>query len=333
MKHTAEHGRTAAITGTGAYLPERVLTNADLEKMVETTDEWILTRTGIRERHIARPDQATSDLAFEAARRAMDAAGLQAGDLDMIVVATVTPDMIFPSTACFVQEKLGAKKAFCFDLEAACCGFLFALETARNYIAAGTINNALIIGADKLSCVTDWEDRSTCVLFGDGAGAVVVQPRGEGRGLMGSVMGSDGGLTELLNLPGGGSRNPVSRTTLEARMHYMKMSGNEVFKHAVRCMVGAGQAVLQRHGVTPEQVKWVIPHQANRRIIAAIAERFGGDIGRFIINLDRVGNTSAASIPLALDEAVRAGRISRGDLMLLVAFGGGFTWCATLLEW
>lgn len=333
MEHATEYGRPVAITGTGSYLPERVLTNADLEKIVETTDEWIFTRTGIRERHIAAENQATSDLAVEAARKALDAAGLQGSDVDLIIVATITPDMVFPNTACFVQEQIGARKAFCFDLEAACSGFLYALDIARHYIACGTLNNALIIGAEKLSCVTDWQDRATCVLFGDGAGAVVLQPRREGRGIMGSAMGSDGGLTGLLNLPGGGSRNPVSRATLEARLHYMKMSGNEVFKHAVRCMVGACQTVMHRYGVTPEQVKWVIPHQANRRIIDAIADRLGSAADKFIINLDRVGNTSAASIPLALDEAVRAGRISRGDLMMFVAFGGGFTWGAVLLEW
>jgi len=330
---TTEHGRVVAITGTGSYLPERVLTNADLEKMVETTDEWIQTRTGIRERRIAAEGEATSDMAAAAASRALAAAGLAPEELDMIVVGTLTPDMIFPNTACFVQQKIGARKAFCLDLEAACSGFVYGLETARHFVAAGTARNALVIGAEKLSCVTDWEDRATCVLFGDGAGAVVLQPRSEGRGILGSVMGSDGSLAHLLNLPGGGSRHPVSRKTLEDRLHYMKMTGNEVFKHAVRCMTAAGQSVLHRYGVSMEQVAWVIPHQANRRIIDAIAERFDGAGAKFIVNLDRVGNVSAASIPLALDEAVRAGRIRRGDLLLLIAFGGGFTWGATLLEW
>ena len=333
MKHVESHGRAVGIAGTGSYLPERVLTNADLEKMVETTDEWILTRTGIRERHIARGDESTSDMAAEAAKRALEMAGLQPADIDLIIVATLSPDMTFPNTACFVQEKIGAGKAFCFDIEAACSGFLYALETARHFIGGGAANNVLVIGAEKLSCITDWQDRASCVLFGDGAGAVVLQPRSEGRGIMGSVMGSDGALTSLLNLPGGGSRHPVSRATIENRLHYIKMSGNEVFKHAVRCMTSAGQAVLHRFGMTAEQVSWVIPHQANKRIIDAVADRFGGCRDKFCINLDRVGNTSAASIPLLLDEVVRAGKVKRGDILLFVAFGGGFTWGATLLEW
>jgi 3-oxoacyl-[acyl-carrier-protein] synthase-3 len=333
MKHSGAHGRNVSITGTGSYLPDRVLANADLEKMVETSDEWILTRTGIAERHIARADETAATMAAEAARRALKAAGVSAHDVGLIVVATVTPDMPFPSTACFVQEAIGAKHAFCFDIEAACSGFVYALDVVRQFVANGTVDTALVIGSEKLSVVTDWQDRTTCVLFGDGAGAVVLQSRKEGRGILGSVMGSDGTLNSLLNLPGGGSRHPASAATLEHRLHYMKMKGNEVFKHAVHCMCDAGRHVMAQCNVTIQDVDWIVPHQANLRIIEAIASRLHNCIDKFIVNLDRVGNMSGASIPVALDEAVRSGRIQKGDLLMFVAFGGGFTWGATLVEW
>jgi 3-oxoacyl-[acyl-carrier-protein] synthase III len=333
MTPAAHSNRTAVITGTGSYLPARVLSNHDLQKMVDTTDEWILTRTGIRTRHIAREDETASDMGATAAKRALQMAGVAAADVDMILVATVTPDMPFPNTACFVQNLIGAENAFCMDLEAACSGFLYGLETARHFVASGEVKTALVIGSEKLSCVTDWTDRATCVLFGDGAGAAVVQSEKDGRGIIGSVMGSDGSLTALLNLPGGGSRHPASRKTLEDRLHYMKMTGNEVFKHAVRCMCDAAQKVLQKCGLTIADVDWVIPHQANMRIIKAIADRLGDSFPKFIVNLERVGNMSSASVPVALDEAVRAGRIQRGDIVLCVAFGGGFTWGATLIKW
>jgi len=328
------HGvRSVTITGTGSYLPERVLTNADLESMVATTDEWIHTRTGIRARHIARADETAADMGALAAGRALEMAGVAPADVEMIVVATVTPDMPFPCTACFVQNRLGAKNAFCMDLEAACSGFLYGVEVARQFVASGSVSTALVIGSEKLSCVTDWQDRATCVLFGDGAGAAVVQPRRDGRGILGSVMGADGGLTGLLNLPGGGSLNPCSAQTVAERMHYMKMKGNEVFRHAVRCMCDAACKVLDKYGLTIHDVKWVVPHQANMRIIRAIAERLDNSFDKFIVNLERVGNISSASVPVALDEAVRAGQIRRGDVLLFVAFGGGFTWGATLMEW
>jgi len=325
----------ALIAGTGAYAPERVLTNAELEKLVKTTDEWIVSRSGIRERHIAGEGQATSDLSVEAARRALAAAGLTADALEMIIVATVTPDMPFPSTACLVQRQIGAVNATCFDLEAACSGFLFAMDTARQFIRTGTIRTALIIGAEKLSSVTDWQDRSTCVLFGDGAGAVVLQAGapGAGRGILHTVTGSDGTLADLLQIPGGGSRLPASPATLEQRLHYMKMSGREVFKHAVRSMSDAALRVLAGAGLTLENVDVIVPHQANLRIIHAISDKLGAPLDIFFINLDRYGNMSAASIPVALDEAVRAGRIRSGQTVLLVAFGGGFTWGATVMKW
>ena len=325
--------RTACITGTGSYVPERVLTNAELEKLVETSDEWILTRTGIKERRIARPDEPTSLMAAEAARRALTAAGITAEQVDLIIVATITPDMGFPCTACFVQREIGARNAFCYDLEAACSGFVFALDTACQYVASGRVETVLVIGAEKISCITDWTDRSLCVLFGDGAGAAVVQARPDRRGILGSVLRSDGRLSELLKLPGGGSRYPASEETIRQKLHFMKMDGKEVFKHAVTSMTDVAKRVLTQAGVTLEQVKLVIPHQANMRIVNAIRDRLGGRDDQYFINLERYGNTSAASVILALDEAAKAGRLERGDLVLLVAFGGGFTWGATLLEW
>ena len=325
--------RSVRILGTGSYLPERVMTNEDLEAMVDTSDEWIRTRTGIRERHIAAEDEAASDMAAAAAERALESAGVTADCLDMILVATITPDMVFPNTACFVQEHIGATNAFCMGLEAACSGFLYGLETARHYILSGAVKTALVIGSEKLSCITDWQDRGTCVLFGDGAGAVVVAASDEGRGIIDTVMGSDGTLAGLLNLPAGGSRTPASHETVDGRLHAIKMAGNEVYKHAVRCMCSAGLEVLEKAGVTMDDVAWVIPHQANMRIIRAIASRLGDCEHKFFMNLDHVGNMSGASVPVALDEVVRAGKLSRGDLVLFIVFGGGFTWGAMLLEW
>ncbi|MEI6149069.1 MAG: beta-ketoacyl-ACP synthase III [bacterium] len=326
-------GVSVAIVGTGSYAPEKVLTNADLEKMVDTTDEWIVTRSGIRERHIAREDEATSDLATVAAQRALEQAKVAPEDVDLIIVATITPDMVFPSTACFVQNRLGARNATCFDLEAACSGFLFAVNTASQYIKTGAIRTALVIGAEKLSTVIDWQDRATCVLFGDGAGAVVLQACAPTEGILSTVTGSDGALTELLNLPGGGSRHPTSPQTIEQRLHYMKMVGKDVFKHAVRAMSEAGRKAIEQAGLTIDQIACVVPHQANMRIVEAIRDRMGVGPEKFFVNLDRYGNMSAASIPVALDEAVRMGRIQRGDAVLLVAFGGGFTWAAMVIRW
>lgn len=326
-------GRRVAIIGTGSYVPERILTNAELEKLVDTTDEWIVTRTGIRERHIAREDQPTSDLAAAAARQALEAAQVKAEEVDLIIVATITPDMVFPCTACFVQDAIGAKNATCFDLEAACSGFIFALHTAQQYLLAGTIKTALVIGAEKLSSVLDWKDRATCVLFGDGAGAVVLQAGDGPRGVLATVTGSDGSLNELLNIPGGGSRHPASHSTVDQGLHFMKMAGREVFKHAVRNMGEAVTRALAQCGLSAADVALVIPHQANLRIVEAIRERLGLPPEKVCVNLDRYGNTSAASVPLALDEAVRTGRIKPGDVVVLVAFGGGFTWGATVMRW
>lgn len=325
--------RRVAIAGTGFCVPSRIMTNFDIEKLVDTTDEWIVTRSGIRERRIAADNEATSDLATVAAQRALESAGVAPEKVDQIIVATITPDMGFPNTACFVQTRLGARNAYCFDLEAACSGFLYGVDMARNCIASGSIETALVIGAEKLSIVTDWQDRATCVLFGDGAGAAVLTPAAKGRGIMASVMGSDGALHELLNLPGGGSRSPASRQTLDARMHYMKMNGKEVFKHAVRAMSEVSRQVLAKCNLSIDQIDCIIPHQANMRILQAIAERLGLGLDRFYINLEKYGNMSAASVPVALHEAVQSGRVKRGDLVLMVAFGGGFTWGATVMEW
>jgi 3-oxoacyl-[acyl-carrier-protein] synthase III len=321
------------VAGTGSYVPERVLTNAELEKMVETSDEWIMARTGMRERRIARPDEATSDMAAAAARIALADAGLGADELDLIVVATCTPDMLFPSTACLVQSAIGAKAALCYDLSAACSGFLYAMETARAMLQSGLYQNALVVGADKMSAVTDWTDRGTCILFGDGAGACVLKTTRTHRGIMATVAGADGSLGDLLMIPAGGSRMPATHETVSERLHAVKMAGNNVFKHAVRCMTEAGQDALQKAGLTAADVKWMIPHQANMRIIQAISERVEIPMDRIVVNLDRYGNTTAATVPVALDEALRDGRIKRGDVLLVVVFGGGFTWGAMVLEY
>jgi len=326
--------RPVAITGTGSFAPERVMTNHDLQRIVDTTDEWIVSRTGMKERRIAGPETATSDLATGAARRALADAGLAAADVEMIVVATITPDYPFPNTACVVQDKLGAKKAFCMGLEAACSGFVYAVETARNFIAAGAVHNALVIGAEKMSSILDWQDRTTCVLFGDGAGAVVLQPAGAGtRGILTTSLGSDGSLTDLLLVPAGGSRKPATAETVAAREHFLRMSGKEVFKHAVTNMVRAAQTAIARAGLQVADIDWIIPHQANLRIISAIAERLGMPAEKCIVNVQTYGNTSGASIGLALDEAVRDGRIRKGHKVLFVAFGGGFTWGAMVVDW
>ena len=327
---------TSSIIGTGSYMPEKVLTNDDLSKIVDTSDDWITSRTGIRERRIAADGQATSDLATEAARRALAAAGLQPGDVQLIVVATVTPDMFFPSTACIVQRKLGAANAVCFDISAACSGFLYALQVARHFLNAGSHQTALVIGAEKLSSLVNWQDRNTCVLFGDGAGAVVLRRAEEadapGR-VLSTVMGSDGNLVDLLKVPGGGSACPITPENAASRPNTIHMEGRETFKHAVTRMCQASEQALAMAGLKKEDITLVIPHQANARIITAIADRLGLPPEKTFINLDKYGNTSAATIPVALDEANRQGRLKRGNIVLLVAFGGGFTWASSVLRW
>lgn len=327
----------SSIIGTGSYMPEKVLTNDDLSKIVDTSDEWITTRTGIRERRIAAEDQATSDMAAEAARRALADAGVSPEEVNLIVVATVTPDMFFPSTACFVQKKIGASNAVCFDISAACSGFLYALQVARHFINTGNRTTALVIGAEKLSSLINWQDRNTCVLFGDGAGAVVIRRAEEGEDAPGrvlsTVMGSDGNLADLLKVPGGGSACPITAENALSRPNTIHMEGRETFKHAVTRMCQASEQALEMAGLTKEDITLIIPHQANLRIIQAIADRLGLPHDKAFINLDKYGNTSAATIPVALDEANRAGRLKRGDILLLVAFGGGFTWACSVVRW
>ncbi|MBP2001163.1 3-oxoacyl-[acyl-carrier-protein] synthase-3 [Paenibacillus shirakamiensis] len=325
--------RSVGIVGTGMYVPEKILTNADLEKIVDTNDEWIVSRTGIRERHIAAPEQATSDLAYEAAVRALKSAGLEAHELDLIIIATVTPDTAFPSTACILQEKLGAKKAAAFDLSAACSGFVYSLATATNFIKTGMYNNALVIGADTLSRITDYTDRNTCVLFGDGAGAVILGEVPEGRGFQSFDLGAEGSGADLLKLEAGGSRLPASADTVENGKHFMYMNGREVFKFAVRVMGTATDDVLRKAGITKEDVDLFVPHQANIRIIQSAMNRLDLPEEKCVINVDRYANTSAASIPLALVEAAEQGRMKEGDTVLLVGFGGGLTWGASVLVW
>jgi 3-oxoacyl-[acyl-carrier-protein] synthase-3 len=314
-------------------VPERVLSNADLEKMVDTTDEWITTRTGIKERRIAAPEQCTSDMAVEASLRALKQAGISEKDIDLIICATCTPDMVFPATACLVQQKIGAKHAAAFDMEAACSGFLYALEIGQQFVTSGTCNTVLVIGAEKLSTVVDWEDRNTCVLFGDGAGAVVLQSRGEEHGILTTCMGANGALANLLQIPGGGARYPASKESISGKMHYLKMAGREVFKHAVVAMQTAAEEALRRCNLTVADIKCIIPHQANLRIIGALANRLGAPMDKVYVNLNRYGNVSAASVAIALDEAAREGRFQRGDLILLVVFGGGLTWASCVIQW
>jgi len=327
------HPRTCAFASVGAYVPEKILTNADLEKMVDTTDEWITSRTGIQQRRIACEGEYTSDMAAKAARLAMERAGVTADDIDLIIVATITPDMLFPSTACLVQQKIGARRAAAFDIEAACSGFIYALEIAQQFIASHTYNTVLVIGAEKLSSIIDWKDRNTCVLFGDGAGAAILQSRSDTHGLLTACMGADGSKGELLSMPAGGSRQPATIDSVNSRLHYLRMDGKETFKSAVNAMYQAAQEALRRCEIDISQIKLVIPHQANRRIIDAVGERLGARPDQVFVNLHKFGNTSAASVAIALDEAVTAGLIQRGDLVLLVVFGAGLTWGAAVIQW
>lgn len=326
-------GRTCSILSVGSYVPSRVLTNAELERMVNTSDEWITTRTGIKERRIAAPDEFTSDLAAAAARKAMERADLRPEEIDLLIVATITPDMPFPATACLVQQKIGALRAAAFDLEAACSGFIYGIEIGQQFITSRTYNTVLVIGAEKLSTIIDWTDRNTCVLFGDGAGAAILQNRPSGHGLLTACMGADGTKAELLSMPGGGSRCPATSQSVQARQHYLRMEGKETFKAAVNAMYTAALECLRRCEVDIRQIKCVIPHQANRRIIEAVGERLGAQPEQLFVNLHKYGNTSAASVAIALDEAVTTGRVQRGDLILLMVFGAGLTWAAAIIEW
>jgi 3-oxoacyl-[acyl-carrier-protein] synthase III len=323
----------AKISALGCYVPPAVLTNADLEKMVETSNEWILQRVGIAERHIAAPEVASSDMAVEAARAALAQRGIAPAELDCVIVCTVTPDMMFPSTACLVQDRLGAKGAWGFDLVAACSGFIYGLTTAAHLVTGGSHKKVLVIGSDTMSRIIDYTDRGTCVLFGDGAGAMLVEPAEPGEGFIGFLNEIDGSGGDYLKMPAGGSRMPATRETVDQRLHYVKQDGAQVFKYAVRKMHETSLALLERHGLTAKDVKVMIPHQANRRIITAAAERLGLSCEQVIINIDRYGNTTGATIPLAARDAVESGQLKKGDLVLFAAVGAGFTVGVNLWRW
>ena len=323
----------AKITGTGSAVPDKILTNFDLERMVDTSDEWIVSRTGIKQRHIASEDEYTSTFATKAAEKALAMAGTDPAELDLIIVATVTPDFPFPATACIIQDNLKASKAAAFDISAACSGFIYGLSIVEKFIRTGTVQKALVVGAEVLTRIVDWTDRNTCCLFGDGAGAVVLEAADGDHGILSTHIHSDGTYWELLNQPGVGNRHPACQKTLDDKLMYINMQGNEVFKLAVRAMDDVAHEALSTNSLTTADIDLFIPHQANRRIIDAIGKRMGLADDQLFVNLERYGNTSSASIPLALDEANRAGRITAGDILLLDAFGGGLTWGAALVRW
>jgi len=325
--------RTVSIIGTGSYVPEKILTNADLSRMVNTSDEWITTRTGIKERRIAGKDEFTSDMAAKAALKAIKQAKISPTEINLILVATATPDMLFPATACFVQKKIGATNAACLDISAACAGFLFGIEIAQQFITSHTHDTVLVIGAEKLTSITNWTDRNTCVLFGDGAGAAILRHRGSAHGVISTHIGSDGQYTDILFMPGGGSRYPITRENVDLNLVTIHMTGKEVYKQAVTAMLRAAKKALEQAGLSIHDIACVIPHQANVRIIDAIADRLGISRDKMFVNLDRYGNTSAAAVAIALDEANRSGRIKSGDYILMVVFGGGLTWASTIIEW
>ncbi len=322
------------IAGTGSYAPEKILTNADLEKLVETSDQWIVERTGIRERHVAAPDQASSDLALVASQRALESAGLSAADVEMIVVGTVTPDYPWPSCAAVLQGKLGNKKAFAFDVSAACAGSIYAMTIADRFVSTGAVKNALVVGVEAITKITDWTDRNTCILFGDGAGAMVLKPTDDARrGILTTRLHADGSLVPILLQPGGGSREPISEKVVRERSHYVKMNGREVFKVAVRALEEVCREALAAEHLTPGDVSYVIAHQANKRILDATLSRLAIPPERCWMNLERYGNTSSASVPMTLDEANRAGKLRSGDIVLMTAIGGGMAWGASVVRW
>jgi 3-oxoacyl-[acyl-carrier-protein] synthase-3 len=326
-------GLNSKITGTGSFAPARVLTNYELEKMVETSDEWITTRTGIKERRISEDGTGPSDLSLEASRIALDEAGLEPSQIDLILLGTVTPDYLLPSTACVLQDKLGAKNAAVLDIVAACSGFIYGLSIASAFIAIGQYKNVLVIGVETLSKIVNWEDRNTCVLFGDGAGAAVVSATTEDKGILGTFLSGDGSLANLLHIPIGGAKVPLTEENIGERRHFIHMQGNEVFKSAVRAMESSAKRIIQEVGLTSEEIDLLIPHQANIRIIEALAKRLKVPMEKVYVNIDRYGNTSAASVPIALDEARKRGRIKEGSKTVLVAFGAGFTWGSAVIKW
>ncbi len=321
------------IAGTGSFAPSRILTNYELEKMVETSDEWIITRTGIKERRISEDGTGPSDLALEASKIALKEAGLKPEEIDLILLGTVTPDYLLPSTACILQDKLGAKNAAVLDIVAACSGFIYGLSIASAFIAIGQYRNVLVVGVETLSKILNWEDRNTCVLFGDGAGAALVTPTAEEKGILGTFLSGDGSLANLLHIPIGGARTPLTKDNYDLKKHYICMQGNEVFKSAVRAMDAAAKRIIAEVGLTPDEIDLLIPHQANIRIIEALAKRLKVSMDKVYVNIDRYGNTSAASVPIALDEARKKGAIKEGSNTVLVAFGAGFTWGSAVIRW
>jgi len=321
------------ITGTGSFAPSKILTNYDLEKMVETSNEWIITRTGIRERRISEDGTGASDLSLEASLIALKEAKLEPEQIDLILLGTVTPDYLLPSTACILQEKLKAKNAAVLDIVAACSGFIYGLSIASAFIGIGQYRNVLVIGVETLSKITNWEDRNTCVLFGDGAGAAVVSATTEEKGILGTFLSGDGSLANLLHIPFGGAKVPLTKENIDLKQHYISMQGNEVFKSAVRAMEDAAKHIIHKVGLSPEEIDLLIPHQANIRIIEALAKRLKVSMDRVYVNIDRYGNTSAASVPIALDEARKKGVIKEGSNTVLVAFGAGFTWGSAVIKW
>lgn len=323
----------AALTGWGMYVPQRVMTNAELERLVDTSDEWIVTRTGIRERRIAGPSDTTASMATVAARQALDRAGLTSQDIDLLIVATSSPDQWMPSAACVVQTQLGAVRAAPMDVNAACSGFVYGLAVGAQFVQARTSKAALVIGSDTLTRYLNYNDRNTCILFGDGAGAVVLQPSEERTGVLSIDLGALPGTGDLLEIPGGGSAHPATHETIEQNLHFMTMQGREVFKYAVRAMGDSSLKVIAEAGLTPDQIALMIPHQANIRIMEALAKRMDLSMDRVYVNIDRYGNTSAATIPIAICEAYDEGRLQDGDLVALTAFGGGLTWGSAVLQW
>jgi 3-oxoacyl-[acyl-carrier-protein] synthase-3 len=322
--------RSASVISTGAYLPSRIVTNDELAHIVETSDEWIRSRTGIRERRIAAADELTSDMGAKAAQQALELGGIDPENIDLIIVATCTPDTIFPSTACHIQRKIGATRAACFDLTAACSGFLYAMVAADQFIASGVYKTILVVGTEKISSIVNWRDRNTCVLFGDGAGAVVLQHREGGRGILAFNLGADGSQPGILNLM------PREGANFEGEMRtgpFIEMAGKEVYRQAVSAMNRSAEECLEKAGCKPEQIRWFIPHQANFRIVEAVAQRMNVALEHFVVNMDRYGNMSAACVPVALHETMMRGKLDRGDLVLLVTFGGGVTWGSLVLEW
>lgn len=324
---------SVGIVGTGSYVPENVITNLDLEKMVDTNDEWITSRTGISERHIAPKDMPVSELCYQAGLRALEDAQIAPEEVNLVIVATMTPDYAFPATACLVADRLGARNAAAFDLEAACTGFIFAVATASQFVVTGMYKTVLVIGGETMSKIVNWEDRSTCILFGDGAGAAVLQPVKEGFGFLSFELGSDGSGGKLLSQPAGGSQCPASLETVEKKLHTLQMEGREIYKFAVRIMGDVSARVLEKAGIMIDDVDLLVPHQANTRIVNAAVKRLGISPDKVVINLDKYGNMSAASIPVALDEAVKEGRITEGVIIVMVGFGAGLTWGACVLRW